>query len=151
MNKSNDEPLRELGSFPGGTGSDHYGVESCQCDMMRHETVGSAELAKFDKSHLAGRTLKIPVSIFIATSLLLISCGKPAPPRDFATMATLVKVGMTKEEVIQAIGKPDVNSLEDSSLKGQSSSGVFIFSYHDGLKHLIVSFANDKVVRRSNF
>ena len=65
-------------------------------------------------------------------------------------MAALVKVGMTKEEVIQAIGKPDMNSLEDPELSKKSKPGVFLFAYHDGLKSLMVSFQEEKVVRVNN-
>lgn len=119
--------------------------------MMRHELVGSAELAEFGSNSFAGRILKIPVSICFATSLLLISCGKPAAPRDFTTMSTLVKEGMTKEEVIKAIGKPDINSQEDPELSKNSKPGSFIFNYHEGLKSLSVSFREDKVVKINNF
>ena len=67
-------------------------------------------------------------------------------------MATLVKEGMTKEEVIKAIGNPDMNSQEHPELSKNPKPGFFIFSYQDGpVRNLIVSFKEDKVAKINNF
>ena len=94
---------------------------------------------------LSGDTLKISFSILIVTSLLFISCGKSAPSRDFAKMPSLVKIGMTKEEVIQAIGKPDRNTGEEHDPRAQAKPGHFVFFYRESSNEMIVAFRNGTV------
>ena len=117
---------------------------------MRHELAWAHDVAEFANNSLVGDTVKIPASILIVASLLLISCGRPAPPRDFAKMAALVKVGMTKEEVIRAIGNPDKNTQDNSEFQKETYQGHFIFNYFNGPKVLTASFKFGKVFKIFN-
>ena len=104
--------------------------------MMSYESANNS---------LSGDTLKIQVSFLIVTSLLVISCGKPAATRYVAKMAALIKAGMTKEEVIQAIGKPDRDTREEHDLRAQAKPGHFVFFYRESSNEMIVAFRNGTV------
>ncbi len=83
---------------------------------------------------------------FVAV-LILSACGKPAPPHDLTKMATKVTIGMTKAEVITAIGTPDRDSETDKESTGKSTPEHFVLLYNDYPKILIVTFRDSKVNR----
>jgi len=91
--------------------------------------------------------LKIPTAQTLVAMLLLCACGKPVrPPYDFKKVAAKLKVGMTKAEVITAIGAPDKDSETDPELSKNSKPGTFVLFYEDGLlKHFFVRFREGKL------
>ena len=89
--------------------------------------------------------MRKPINIILPALIVLVSCGKPAAPRDLSKMQLLLKVGMTKEEVIGAIGKPDRNSLEEHDPRAQAKPGHFVFFYRESSNEMIVAFRNGTV------
>ncbi len=89
--------------------------------------------------------MKKLISITPVVLILVISCGKASRSLSVAKMQPLVKVGMPKEEVIKAIGKPDRNTLEESESRARANPGSFVFFYSDGSNELGVSFKNGAV------
>ncbi len=94
--------------------------------------------------------MKVSLAQTLVALLLLTACGKPAPPRDLAKMAAKIKVGMTKPEVIAAIGNPDDDTETDPQFRDNRRPGYFILAYRDLPKVLTVSFRENQVARVDN-
>ncbi len=89
--------------------------------------------------------MKRQTALIIVAVALLFACGKPGPapsiaqtaaprpPYDFTKMEAKLKVGMTKAEVIAAIGAPTTDTETDPEYsKLIKKPGYFILSYSDG-------------------
>lgn len=82
----------------------------------------------------------LKILLVVATIGVLVACGSKLTPDNFS----LVKNGMTEEEVKGLIGKP--NGVKSDEMLGLSST---IYTYSKGESEAKIGFINGKVTHKS--